>query len=707
MEVLLLIALGLFLVTTPIWALVWFLKLSGRIKRLEALHPDELAKQREEEQRAYEAMYAVPQTEYVEQKIEKVKEEQKEDIVIVSDTPKEKKKDPFSWEDFFTRKFFSILGITSIVLAIGFFSMWAFANGWVGPKGRIAIGVLASLILLVGGEMMRGKYPKFSPVISSAGIAGLLIVTYVAQHVYDFLDPLQGFGLYVLEVATGLVLALRYKARVLGNFSIIGGLLAPILMGGDPLPLMLLVYLLILSVAGFVIALHQKWSEILIILLIGVFGLEWMVFDTSLEWVKGNAVLFLGLILAMHVLIGSGGVVRMIREKVQQKMDGSDIPEKQIFEMLLFVGALLSVNFLAYEVFGVVQWGHFGFFVLAQGAVLYGLSEYLQKKKLLLMRNMATGGAMIALILATIWEIGSENTLALSIALSLEGLLLIIAGQSIGERWFTLFGRVATLVGSFYIFDIDSLWGAAVALVLYWVPTLISLRSFEKDWEKVIGVGALGWGILQMFIWDFDRLERVLDEPLHFVLFSLPASVACAMAYVPFVKSSVTRRIMALLTMIVLMVVFWIFIAAEWSRSDWGPHLITLLIMLVSSFSVLASFFVIESKKQSIGNGVKMFALYTTLSLTTLSILLWGGEMLLEPWRTFLWILWGGVLLITGIYQHWNRFRFFGIAMMLLIIGKLYFVDVWQWEIGVRVIAFLALGGALLSISFLYQKKLK
>ena len=168
MEILLLLSLAGFVLTTPIWAFVWLLKLSKRISNLESLHGKDFAQLErfseedifeEDKSEPDEELWASVQTKTVSK-------------------PVEKKADPFSWEDFFTRKFFSILGITSLVLAIGFFAVWSFANGWIGPKGRIAIGAVVSLGLLVAGELMRGKYPKFFPVFSSAGIVGLLAVSY-------------------------------------------------------------------------------------------------------------------------------------------------------------------------------------------------------------------------------------------------------------------------------------------------------------------------------------------------------------------------------------------------------------------------------------------------------------------------------------------------------------------------------------------------
>ena len=67
-------------------------------------------------------------------------------------------KGAFDLEHFLGQKLFPILGATSIVIAIGFFAVWAFANGWVGPMGRIALGLMVSLALIGLGEWLKTKY---------------------------------------------------------------------------------------------------------------------------------------------------------------------------------------------------------------------------------------------------------------------------------------------------------------------------------------------------------------------------------------------------------------------------------------------------------------------------------------------------------------------------------------------------------------------
>jgi len=178
---------------------------------------------------------------------------------------KKKPAKEFHLEDFLGGKLFAILGAISIVLAIGFFTTWAFNSGVIGPKGRIAIEILFSLIVLGIGEFLRPKYPKFFDKITAAGIAGLLITTYLARNYefegldYKLLTGHQAFVAYAFEVVIGIFLALQYNARFLGSFSIFAGIVIPLLVNSEPNPVGLFSYLSVLALAGFVISLWKKW----------------------------------------------------------------------------------------------------------------------------------------------------------------------------------------------------------------------------------------------------------------------------------------------------------------------------------------------------------------------------------------------------------------------------------------------------------------
>ncbi|MCK5460439.1 DUF2339 domain-containing protein [Candidatus Gracilibacteria bacterium] len=619
-------------------------------------------------------------------------------VVAKKYSTEQKKESDFHLEDFLGRKFFAVLGIISIVCAIGFFTLWTFSHGWVGPSGRIAIGILFSLILLGTGEFIRPKYPKFSPVILSAGIAGLLITTFIARNVYGFLTPEQSLLAYSLEVATGLVLSLKNNSRLLGNFSIIGGLISPILVKSpEPNAIGLLTFLVILSIAGFIISTQKKWSEILGILFLGVLGFEIGILDQEL--LKDSPLVFLAFIFGLHILFGSGSFYRQLKTKTIKKT--SEISGAMIFEILLFIFSIFSANMLASFIFETQAWEHLGFFVLFQGFLFFGLAEFFKSQKLSIFKNLSIGATLLSIIFATIWEIGSENNLILTLLLTLEGILFCFAGKSISQKVFEIFGKLSILLAIPFFFDINN-FGESTFMTFILIGSLIySIGNPKNIADKIWGLFSIIFSSFLIFFWIFEFLHPELSSNYEFLIFIIPSIWGSLLAFSILKVKNLTGPIMSLIFMGILNIVLWNNECVK-DLSNW----LSLVIVLAGNFTVLTSFF-IKDTSIDIAKNTKKIATIFILSISTFSVFQLGINILEEPMRTLLWIVWGGLLFLLGNSKDWPHFRYFGIGTFCFLITKLYLTDIWQWETWVRFIAFFVLGIALLGISFLYQKNIK
>src|SRR3989441_11702917 len=82
-------------------------------------------------------------------------------------------------------KWLNRLGILALLFAVSFFIKYAFDNNWVGPRGRVAIGLLlGSALLPWSGWLLRRGYPYFSEGIAGLGAAGLYLSLWAGWHYY-------------------------------------------------------------------------------------------------------------------------------------------------------------------------------------------------------------------------------------------------------------------------------------------------------------------------------------------------------------------------------------------------------------------------------------------------------------------------------------------------------------------------------------------
>src|SRR4029077_19734547 len=55
------------------------------------------------------------------------------------------------------------IGIAALLIGVSYFLKFAFDNNWIGPAGRVSIGILAGIAVVVWSEAFRAKgYKAFS-----------------------------------------------------------------------------------------------------------------------------------------------------------------------------------------------------------------------------------------------------------------------------------------------------------------------------------------------------------------------------------------------------------------------------------------------------------------------------------------------------------------------------------------------------------------
>ena len=163
-------------------------------------------------------------------------------------------------EKFIGENLISKIGIAILVLAIGFFVKYAIDNDWIGPVGRVGVGVLCGGILIGIAHRLRNQYTAFSSVLVGGGLAVLYFTIALAYHQYQLFGQTAAFIIMLVITAFSVLLALLYDRQELAIIALVGGFVTPFLVSngrGDYV--VLFSYLLILNAGLLVIAYNKAW----------------------------------------------------------------------------------------------------------------------------------------------------------------------------------------------------------------------------------------------------------------------------------------------------------------------------------------------------------------------------------------------------------------------------------------------------------------
>ncbi len=160
-------------------------------------------------------------------------------------------------------KVFTAVGVVAVICAIGFFLRYAFENNLINSTGRVALGIMAGLILIAVGEITRKRYRAYGQALTGGGLGVLYLSFYAAFSFYQLLAQPAAFFMMILVTAGGILLALRQNSMGLAVFSQIGGFLTPLLIdSGSGSPHVLFLYIALLNIAVFMLAFYKLWPPL-------------------------------------------------------------------------------------------------------------------------------------------------------------------------------------------------------------------------------------------------------------------------------------------------------------------------------------------------------------------------------------------------------------------------------------------------------------
>ena len=156
------------------------------------------------------------------------------------------------------------IAAVTLALFVAFVFKYAVDSAWIGPAGRVGLGVLAGLAVLGIADRTWSRDQKtYAQGISGLGIAILYLSFYSSFGFYHLIEP--GFAFVLMAVTTAMAgaLALRYDAPAIAALGLLGGYATPLLLStGEDRPWVLFSYVLLLNLGALAAARFRKWRSL-------------------------------------------------------------------------------------------------------------------------------------------------------------------------------------------------------------------------------------------------------------------------------------------------------------------------------------------------------------------------------------------------------------------------------------------------------------
>lgn len=366
------------------------------------------------------------------------------------------------------------IGIAAVLIGVSYFLKFAFDNGWIGPAGRIAIGLIAGIVIVLWSERFRSRgYRVFSYSLKAVGIGTLYLSLWAAFQVYHLITS-SGTAFVCMLVVTASTCAMAWSqdAEILAVFAITGGFSTPLLLStGENREIALFSYVVLLDLGILALVAFKPWRRLLLLGFVGTL-LLYVGWDSEFySRVQIAPTLFFA---TVFFLIFAIAPLLMLRQE-----RGAGIMPL----ILAFVNA--GTYFLqAYAMIMEISHTEMAWFSLALAAVYLGLNRLRPKAD----------------------SAGEQNLRLMHMALAV-GLVTVAIPIRLDGHWIT--------IGWF-----------VEAAALLWVGGRI-----KSDLLNIFGLAALVLGVVRLLLYDdFDTAQLIFN--MRMATYGIAIAVLGLVAYV-------------------------------------------------------------------------------------------------------------------------------------------------------------------------------
>src|ERR1700761_3813136 len=178
----------------------------------------------------------------------------------------EKQKAEQSLESRIGSQWFNRIGILAVLIGMAWFLKLAIDNHWIGPAGRVLIGLLAGAGLIAWSERFRARgFQAFSYSLKSVGSGILYLSLWAAFSLFHLIPGAVAFSAMVAVTAFNGFLSWIQDSELLAVYAIAGGFGTPLLVStGENHEVALFSYMLLLDIAVLALVIVRPYSRLLV-----------------------------------------------------------------------------------------------------------------------------------------------------------------------------------------------------------------------------------------------------------------------------------------------------------------------------------------------------------------------------------------------------------------------------------------------------------
>jgi len=205
------------------------------------------------------------------------------------------------------------LGAFIFIIGFGWFVSYAFANNWVGPIGRITIGIVAGILLMLFGFKWMMKYVSQGGLFMSLGAGMTILTIFAGRSIYGFFSPFSAITFDFIIIAFIAFASYRFKIMPLAAVGQVLAFITPLLVAGKTDTLFLFSYLFFVSLATLVLAGISGWRNLITssLVFVSLYSIPYL-FGFEMD-----ALLVLNFIYMFSLLYLFTGMMTVIKKGVQ------------------------------------------------------------------------------------------------------------------------------------------------------------------------------------------------------------------------------------------------------------------------------------------------------------------------------------------------------------------------------------------------------